>query len=490
MSLAEGKRNIFPSKEKRARKLQAAGAGQAGALRSGREGEAGRHEAVPAAAQPRGEQAAGGGSAVPIVAGSSERVGKTQQAGAAGAGGHCRSRGPCSRGAGVSRTRELGISPCHGTWRDGAKPAAWQGGSVGSTPGGCSRGSWATPWLWRQSRPRRHLVPRLSASSIGRRNRQPLARRSKPGSLPANAGALPHRRRARQALRDAACCLASKLRDDTHPAAGAAHPGGRGSSGAASSQRWRSSPAERGPGPVEAAAGTYWAKRCRERTMNLKMYSRALKVRMSGSQGSPWLACSTYWVSTAISFLQDGDAGGRGSAGFPASAKQPSGQPLSCAALPAGRPPSPGPGAAAAARYALVGERGAEVLADVRLQDGVEVLELPVGHQPHDENLREGAAGTARGGQRDAQGQLGARSHSHSGTGPSRRLPWPPEPPRARPACRGGQTPERRPAQNKPSSHRTLHSRFARSWHHHQPRVSHQSHPDPPLVPSPRLESC
>lgn len=44
--------------------------------------------------------------------------------------------------------------------------------------------------------------------------------------------------------------------------------------------------------------------------MNLKMYSKALKVRMSGSQGSPRLACSTYCVSTEISFLWDRGTGG------------------------------------------------------------------------------------------------------------------------------------------------------------------------------------
>lgn len=65
------------------------------------------------------------------------------------------------------------------------------------------------------------------------------------------------------------------------------------------------------------ARGTYWAKRCRERTMNLKMYSRALKVRRRGSQGSPRLACSTYWVSTPISFLRDGDASGERGASSP-----------------------------------------------------------------------------------------------------------------------------------------------------------------------------
>lgn len=61
------------------------------------------------------------------------------------------------------------------------------------------------------------------------------------------------------------------------------------STGVAAWQRvaaWQSA----APGPVEAVAGTYWAKRCRERTMNLKMYSKALKVRMSSSQGSPRLA--------------------------------------------------------------------------------------------------------------------------------------------------------------------------------------------------------
>lgn len=45
--------------------------------------------------------------------------------------------------------------------------------------------------------------------------------------------------------------------------------------------------------------------------MNLKIYSKALKVRKSESQGSPRLAESTYCVSTEISFLhgEDRDVG-------------------------------------------------------------------------------------------------------------------------------------------------------------------------------------
>lgn len=139
--------------------------------------------------------------------------------------------------------------------------------------------------------------------------------------------------------------------------------------------------------------------------MNLKMYSKALNVRMSGSQGSPWLAWSTYCVSTEISFLQDGDTCGQGSAGFPAAAEQPSGLPLTHATLPArcsphsvpvpprACHPSPIPPCATAAEYALVGKRGTEVLADVGLQDSVEMLELLVGHQPHDENLEGAGSG-------------------------------------------------------------------------------------------------
>lgn len=75
--------------------------------------------------------------------------------------------------------------------------------------------------------------------------------------------------------------------------------------------------------------------------------------------------------------------------------------------LPAGRSPGYSPVTPCAGRpspvsphtvadgYALVGERGTEVLADVGLQDGVEMLELPVSHQPHDENL--GGAGSGHG---------------------------------------------------------------------------------------------
>jgi len=140
------------------------------------------------------------------------------------------------------------------------------------------------------------------------------------------------------------------------------------------------------PGAVGATTGTYWAKRCRERTTNLKTYSKALKVRMSGSQGSPRLAWSTYCVSTEISFLQDGDACGRGS---------PQPCRAACQALPsrrhcppcAHRPAPSLPAPTAAAGHPLVGKRGTEVLADVGLQDCVEMLELPVSHQPHDENL-------------------------------------------------------------------------------------------------------
>lgn len=69
--------------------------------------------------------------------------------------------------------------------------------------------------------------------------------------------------------------------------------------------------------PRPHTRGAYWAKRCRERTMNLKMYSRALKVRRRGSQGSPRLACSTYCVSTPISFLRDGDTSGEHGASSP-----------------------------------------------------------------------------------------------------------------------------------------------------------------------------
>lgn len=128
-----------------------------------------------------------------------------------------------------------------------------------------------------------------------------------------------------------------------------------------------------------ALRGTHWAKRCLERTMNLKMYSKALKVRMSGSQGSPRLACSTYCVSTEISFLRVRDVGRA--------------QRLPCRTDP-GLSPLPAHISSLSPSLlvptVLVGERGTEVLADVSLQDGVEVVKLPVGHEPHDENLGRG----------------------------------------------------------------------------------------------------
>lgn len=119
--------------------------------------------------------------------------------------------------------------------------------------------------------------------------------------------------------------------------------------------------------------------------MNLKMYSRALKVRGRDSQGSPRPACSTYCVSTASSFLQGGI-----SVGIPAL------HPLSQRCPPPSQPPPcPVP------QNALVGERGAEVLADVGLQDRVEMLEFSVSHQRHDENLRAASRGMAWCGQGD-----------------------------------------------------------------------------------------
>lgn len=47
----------------------------------------------------------------------------------------------------------------------------------------------------------------------------------------------------------------------------------------------------------------------RERTMNLKMYSRALRVRRMGSHCSPRLDTSRYLFSTDISFLPRDDRG-------------------------------------------------------------------------------------------------------------------------------------------------------------------------------------
>lgn len=51
-----------------------------------------------------------------------------------------------------------------------------------------------------------------------------------------------------------------------------------------------------------------------------------------------------------------------------------------------------------AGAYAHVGQRGAEVLVDVGLQNGVEVLELDVANQSDDENLEEkaGVSGAGR----------------------------------------------------------------------------------------------
>lgn len=45
----------------------------------------------------------------------------------------------------------------------------------------------------------------------------------------------------------------------------------------------------------------------RERTMNLKMYSRALRVRRMGSHCSPRLDTSRYLFNTNISFLGEYD---------------------------------------------------------------------------------------------------------------------------------------------------------------------------------------
>ncbi len=47
----------------------------------------------------------------------------------------------------------------------------------------------------------------------------------------------------------------------------------------------------------------------RERTMNLKMYSRAFRVRRMGSHCSPRLDTSKYLFSTDISFLEENDIG-------------------------------------------------------------------------------------------------------------------------------------------------------------------------------------
>lgn len=61
-----------------------------------------------------------------------------------------------------------------------------------------------------------------------------------------------------------------------------------------------------------------------------------------------------------------------------------------CLVLSPTAAPAPGPCSGSGAPYVLVGERGTEVLADVRLQDSIEVLELPVSNQPHDEHLGRG----------------------------------------------------------------------------------------------------
>ena len=45
----------------------------------------------------------------------------------------------------------------------------------------------------------------------------------------------------------------------------------------------------------------------RERTMNLKMYSRALRVRRMGSHCSPRLDTSRYFFNTDINFLGEKD---------------------------------------------------------------------------------------------------------------------------------------------------------------------------------------
>lgn len=52
---------------------------------------------------------------------------------------------------------------------------------------------------------------------------------------------------------------------------------------------------------------THWEYSMRERTMNLKMYSRALRVRRMGSQCSPRLDTSRYLFNTDISFLEEND---------------------------------------------------------------------------------------------------------------------------------------------------------------------------------------
>lgn len=71
----------------------------------------------------------------------------------------------------------------------------------------------------------------------------------------------------------------------------------------------------------------------------------------------------------------------------------------------------------------------------------------------------------------------------------------------AQPAGMGRPPSHRKPKTSpKHSGRRTLHSKFARSSHHHQSQASHESHPNPPLVLSPgsllsrcrtnTLESC
>lgn len=49
----------------------------------------------------------------------------------------------------------------------------------------------------------------------------------------------------------------------------------------------------------------------RERTINLKIYSRALRVRSMGSHCSPRLDTSRYLFNTDISFLGKKDTGGK-----------------------------------------------------------------------------------------------------------------------------------------------------------------------------------
>lgn len=78
--------------------------------------------------------------------------------------------------------------------------------------------------------------------------------------------------------------------------------------------------------------------------------------------------------------------------------------------LPA-HPPSLSPSLLAPA--VLVGERGAEVLADVSLQDGVEVVKLPISHEPHDENLRRGRR--AWHGAAKAQSSAGKQDSAYQG---------------------------------------------------------------------------